>query len=56
MKVLTIFDDVPEEKIFTPKARRLFPKQKNCKKNQHQIKSILNFISQNPQKIYLKNH
>ena len=32
MKVLTIFDDVPEEKIFTPKARRLFPKQKKCKK------------------------
>ena len=33
MKVLTIFDDVPEEKIITPKARRLFPKKKKCKKN-----------------------
>ena len=32
MKALTIFDDVPEEKIFTPKARRLFPKQNKSKR------------------------
>ena len=32
MKVLTIFDDVPEKKIFTPKTRRLFPKQKKLKR------------------------
>ena len=32
MKVLTIFDDVPEEKIITPKARHLVPNQKRFKK------------------------
>ena len=48
MKVLTIFDDVPEEKIITPKARRLAPKQKIFKKkkssNKIKIKSIKNTI------------
>ena len=32
MEVITIFDDVPEEKIFTPKARRLVPQKKKFKR------------------------
>ena len=32
MNVITIFDDVPEEKIFTPKARRLVPQKKKFKR------------------------
>ena len=40
MKVLTIFDDMPEEKIITPKARRLAPTQKGFKwkKSSNKIK------------------
>ena len=44
MKVLTIFDDVPEEKIITPKARRLAPKQKRFKKKKSSNKNKFKVI------------
>ena len=35
MEVIIIFDDVPEEKIFTPKARWLVPQKINLKEQHH---------------------
>ena len=44
MEVLTIFADIPPEKIFTPKARRIFPKQNQFERrtssDSDQFKSI----------------
>ena len=41
---LTVCDEVSEEKIFTPKARRMFPKKKNLKDKYHPMMIILSLI------------
>ena len=45
MKVLTICDDIPEEKIITPKARRVCPRKKNIKRKTSSDNNNFKFIT-----------
>ena len=45
MKVLTICDDIPEEKIITPKARRVCPRKKNIKRRTSSDNNNFKFIT-----------
>ena len=45
MKVLTVCDDIHEEKIITPKARRICPRKKNIKRKSSSDNNNLKFIT-----------